>query len=353
MLAAVLLVLITQGRPLLGQTTPFPRLPAARLDVAPPATRVQGEPRSIRLLERGCRTLDTAATRRRIIDIAVQEWAFFGFTVVDSTTFDDEAAGEPVPAIAPGPGSFTGGFRRPRVPPEEAMRIATSIAGYWAVTPQGTWIVDRQNEAWRGPDGDGARWRDPWSAAFISWVMCEAGLGTDAQFQRAVAHHVYVDQAIRARDGRAPQAAFRAFDSGEAAIEPGDLLCSARRPAYRTLAQRRSQTGVGARMHCDIVVKIDAAASRLLAIGGNVRSRVAMKILPATVGARGHLQIPPQAPESRARSVFAHLKLNAPAIGPNPLDDSPTVKAIACTSGAPAVAYLAAASLALPRLAAC
>ncbi len=351
-LSLAALILLIHG-PVFAQTTPFPRLPAPLLDVAAPVARVQGEPRTLRLLQRPCRTLPTAATRQRLVHIAVQEWAFFGFPIVDSTTFDDEAAGGDGPTPFDPRNVDRPRWRRPRIPPAEAMRVATSIAGYWAVTPHGSWIVERQNEAWRGPDGAGARWRDPWSAAFISWVMCEAGLGTEAQFERAVAHHVYVDQAIRARDGRASRAAFTAYDSGEAPIEPGDLLCSARRPAYRTIAERRRQAGVGARMHCDIVVKVDAAEQRLMAIGGNVRGRVAMKLLPATFSARGHLRMAEQPPGSRSRPVFAHLKLDAPAIGPNPLDQSPTVKAIACTSGATAIAYLAAANLALPRVTAC
>ena len=156
-----------------------------------------------------------------------------------------------------------------------------SIAGYWAVTPEGSWIVGRQNDDWKGPDGIGARWNAPWSAAFISWVMCEAGLGKAAQFQRAIAHHAYIDQAIRARDGRAAQAAFAAYDMGETAINPGDLLCSSRRPVYRTLAERRRQPGVGARTHCDIVVKVDETRERILAIGGNVRATVSLKLLRA------------------------------------------------------------------------
>ena len=78
---------------------------------------------------------------------------------------------------------------------------------------------------------------------FVSWVMCEAGLGSPDQFQRAVAHHTYIDQAIRARDMRTSRAAYAAFNPGEAVIAPGDLLCSARRPAYRTLADRRRQMG--------------------------------------------------------------------------------------------------------------
>jgi hypothetical protein len=345
-------VLLLPGRPAFSQTAPFPRLGASLLDAASPADRVRGLPRNITLLQRGCRTRPTADTRRRIVDIAIQEWAFFGFPIVDSTSFDDEATGDAPDPFDPDTFSAER-RRRSRVPPAEAMRVATSIAGYWAVTPEGSWIVDRQNEAWRGEDGDGARWRDPWSAAFISWVMCEAGLGADAQFRRAVAHHSYVDQAIRARDGRAPGAAFTAYDVGEAIVEPGDLLCSARRPAYRTLADRRRQAGVGARMHCDIVVKVDAIEGRLMAVGGNVRGRVSMKLLPAAIGSRGQLLPVDQAAGARSRPAFAHLKLNARSIGLNALDDSPTVKAIGCTAVTPTTAYLAAASLAVPRISAC
>ena len=101
------------------------------------------------------------------------------------------------------------------------------------------------------------------------------------QFQRAIAHHAYIDQAIRARDGRVPQAAFAAYDMGEAPIAPGDLLCSARRPVYRAIADRRRQMGNGARTHCDIVVKVDEARERILVIGGNVRGVVALKLLKA------------------------------------------------------------------------
>ena len=103
---------------------------------------------------------------------------------------------------------------RSRLPPAEAARVAASIAGYWAVTPEGSWIVARQNDRWNGEDGIAARWNAPWSAAFVSWVMCEAGLGTNARFQRAIAHHAYIDQAIRARDGRAAAGGVRRLRRG-------------------------------------------------------------------------------------------------------------------------------------------
>jgi hypothetical protein len=263
-----------------------------------------------------CRATSAADTRRRIVDIAVQEWGFFGFRVAAP----DEDEGNP---------AERGRRRRSRLPPDEAARVASSIAGYWAVTPEGTWIVARQNDEWNGEFGVGARWEYPWSAAFVSWVMCEAGLGAAAQFQRAVAHHVYVDQAIRARDGLAPQAAFKAYDAGEAAIEPGDLLCTSRRPIYRTIAERRRQPGVGARTHCDIVVQLDEQAEQVLVIGGNVRGVVALKQLPATRGPHG-LRPPDRSGIPNARPVFAHLKLTASSIGLRALDTSATVRAIGC-----------------------
>ncbi len=260
----------------------------------PAADRVRGVPGTMSVEPRDCRSQPVSTLRRRIVDVAVQEWGFFGFRT--AAPADDGANDAPEEE----------GRRRPRLSPAEAARVAPSIAGYWAVTAEGSWIVARQNDRWNGPDGIAARWNAPWSAAFISWVMCEAGLGTTAQFQRAVAHHTYIDQALRQRDGGGPQAAFVAYDAGEAMIEPGDLLCSSRRPLYRTLADRRRQMGVGARSHCDIVVKVDEAARRVHAIGGNVRGVVSLKQLPT-------VQLPGKALAAHTgndeRPIFAHLKL--------------------------------------------
>lgn len=294
--------------PSAGQHAAVERVPAEVLDVTPPSARVRGVPGAMTVQPRACRTLPTGDTRRRIVDIAVQEWGFFGFRVSAPTEGDDD----------------DGGFRRrrPRLPPDEARRVASSIAGYWAVTAEGPWIVQRQNDRWDGPDGIAARWNAPWSAAFVSWVMCEAGLGGAAQFDRAIAHHTYIDQAIRARDGLAPQAAFVAYDAGETTITPGDLLCSSRRPAYRTIAERRRQMGVGARSHCDVVVKVDETGARIHAVGGNVRGVVSLKQLPAVRELRKPLR---PAIGDAERPIFAHLKLRAAPIEANALDASPAI----------------------------
>jgi hypothetical protein len=342
---ALLLVALFPSLEIAAQRLEPERLSPEVFDAAPPSVRVRGVPGNLAVQARACRTLPTPDTRRRIVDVAAQEWGFFGFRIVDRTEinssgpFGSEAfdGGRTLPDLP------LGGRFRPRLPPEEAARVATSIAGYWAVTPEGTWIVQRQNDEWKGPDGIAARWNAPWSAAFVSWVMCEAGLGTTDRFQRAIAHHAYIDQAIRARDGRAPQAAFVAYDAGDTSITPGDLLCSSRRPPYRTIADRRRQMGVGARTHCDIVVKVDEARARVLVIGGNVRGVVSLKLLRATSGAGKPLRL---LDLDEARPIFAHLKLRADAIDAHALDASPTIKAFGCALAARTPAFVSAAHVA-------
>ena len=303
------------------QTTPFERLPAEHFDATPPSALVHGAPGRMSVRSDACRDLPVGETRRRIVDIAVQEWAFFGFYVVDQT----------------GPSARTRGARGTRrwwwrpATAAEGVRIAPTIAGYWAATPRGSWMIDRQNERWNGPGGLTSRWRDPWSAAFISWVMCEGGLGSPDRFQRAIAHHFYVDQAIRARDASSASsdaeslsAAFVAYDIGEAAVEPGDLLCSSRRSSYTSIAQRRRNLGVGARMHCDVVVALKPDRERILTVGGNVRGTVGLKLMPAAL--RNGRLAPP-------RRLFAHLKLRADPIGNEALSASPTLQALEAAPG--------------------
>ena len=296
--------------------TPLDRLGNEVLDVVPPSARVRGTPGNITMRPSACRSAEMSDVRRRLVDVAAQEWGYFGFSVVDQT------------AAISGRATSRSIRRPPRLRPTESLRVADSIAGYWSVTPDGGWILERQNRVWNGPSGPTSRWRDPWSAAFISWVMCEGGLGDAGQFQRAIAHHVYIDQAIRARDDSEPNSAFAAYDVGETDVESGDLLCTARRSAYRTLAERREHLGIGARTHCDLVVKVDEVNAQILAIGGNVRGSVRLKRLPAVRSGGGPMFVADQSMIPGGRAVFAHLKLRADSIEPNALDNSPTIRAL-------------------------
>jgi hypothetical protein len=312
--------------PAFAQPVALDRLPADLLDVAPPTARISGTPGTMTVRQRACRTFPVADVRRRIVDVAVQEWAFFGFPIRDEAAVSSADWARAL--AADGDRAFFWRDFFPRLSDEEMLRVAPSVAGYWAVTPEAAMMLGRQNAALNAADG--RRRSDPWSAAFISWVMCEAGLAESSRFQRAIAHHAYIDQAIRARDGGAAQAAYVAYNAGESAIAPGDLLCSARRPVYRSLAERRRQMGVGARTHCDIVVKIDEPGGRIYAIGGNVGRAVSLKLLRASRGPNGHLQA---AALDEGRPVFAHLRLRGASIEAQAFDNSPTVKALACVGG--------------------
>ncbi len=297
--------------------TPLPRLPASLLAITPPSARVSGTPGSMQIIERSCNSAPmNADLRRRIVATAAQEWAFFGFQV------DDQRG------TAPLPGAPQNNNNRRRFGPlnaAEVARVADSVGGYWSAAPGSDWILARQNDAWNSPEGLGSRYRDPWSAAFISWVMCESGLGDEERFERAIAHHSYIDQAISARDRQSTATAYIAYDPGEQAVNPGDMLCSGLRPAYRNLQQRRSQLGVGARTHCDIVVQVDDVAGQILTIGGNVRSSVRLKIFPAAAENGREL-----APLPTARTIFAHLKMRTDPIEARALEQTPTLLRLGC-----------------------
>jgi hypothetical protein len=307
------------------------RLPRAILDVIPPEERVQGAPGEMAVWQQACRIGPTNWARRRIVDVAVQEWAAFGFQTVDEANVETRLLPKGLVPDSINPAT------RPHVVPqyprlgtfEAAGEVSATIAGYWSATPDGARVIAAQNRAWSGPGGEAVNWLQPWSAAFVSWVMCEAGLGDQKQFERSIAHRVYVDQAIRARDGQAPEAAFVAYDAGEQAIEPGDLLCNARGQAdYRNLADRRPDIGRFAPTHCNVVVKVDAASMRILVIGGNVEQSVSLTILPGVRETGKQLRPLDEDTISGARTIFAHLKLRADPIEANALDNSPTIRAL-------------------------
>jgi hypothetical protein len=306
-------------------------MPREAFDVIPPEERVHGERGEMVVFQQACRSAPTEWARRRIVDIAVQEWAFFGLQIIDEATVETRLL---PPGVLPdrlnpeiGPYILSRDLRLGT--PERADEVAPTIAGYWSATPDAADVLAQQNRAWTGPGRNAVGWLQPWSAAFISWVMCEAGLGALSQFERDISHRVYVDQAIRARDGAAPDAAFLAHDAGEVEVVPGDLLCAARGDAeYRTLADRRSDTGEFAPTHCDIVVKVDEAAMRILVIGGNVMESVSVTMLPAMREEGKFLKPIGEETVDGARTIFAHLKLKAPPIELDALDNSPTVKSM-------------------------
>src|SRR5437773_12367672 len=79
-------------------------------------SRVRGTPGQMTVQQAGCRTLPAAETRRHIVDIAVQEWAFFGFSIVEPGGEDFDIIDE----------------RHSLDSQQVAVRGAASIPGSWA-----------------------------------------------------------------------------------------------------------------------------------------------------------------------------------------------------------------------------
>ena len=65
-----------------AQPGPLERLPVDVLDAMAPSERVSGTPGRIAVEDRACRNLPREHVRRRIVDLAILEWGYFGFTTV-------------------------------------------------------------------------------------------------------------------------------------------------------------------------------------------------------------------------------------------------------------------------------
>lgn len=305
------------------------RLPRETFDVIPPSERVEGRRGAMRIVQSGCRIGPTHWARRRIVDVAVQEWAVFGFQTIDLRGVRERRLPEGVVPDALNPRLDTP--EQDRVIRavgrwEHTPGLAATIAGYWSATPDGASILSRQNRQWRDGEGE-INWVEPWSAAFVSWVMCEAGLGEMAQFERDISHRVYIDQAIRARDGERSDTAYVAHDPGEILIMPGDLLCNSRGGVnYRSLADRRRDLGRYVGSHCDVVVRV--GEDTVAVIGGNVLNGVSLTLLPLVEGQGAYPAVISGADLEGARTMFAHLSLQADPVEATALDASPTIRAL-------------------------
>jgi hypothetical protein len=114
----------------------------------------------------------------------------------------------------------------------------------------------------------------PWSAAFVSWVMVQAGL---PGFNPSASHFGYAGDAFRG--GTSP---FRFMDPDRTPAAVGDLLCYVRSNAtqlgFAGLSAFLARGGGALNMHCDIVVSVQPGM--LSAIGGNVLQGVTMRLVP-------------------------------------------------------------------------
>ena len=132
-----------------------------------------------------------------------------------------------------------------------------------------------------------------WSAAFISYVVRQAGVSTDA-FHFSNAHRAYIYDAFATSVGEvAGEPGERIYRACPLATRPrvGDMICAQREPALadageESVRERIRGELVGSpdartvrRTHCEVVAYVDARARKIYSIGGNVNQAVSARKL--------------------------------------------------------------------------
>lgn len=170
--------------------------------------------------------------RSRMLDLAREEWEFFGRQTV----------GTDGKVQTPG-----------HLEHEE---------GYWQRV--GTYWDEGVDLDWTGQDRD-----VPWSAAFISWVLRQAGV---PNFRHSEWHATYIRDSILARRRRDEDAPFWGYRLKERAPQVGDLVGYAREGGISFDYQPAVY-----KSHTDIVVAV--RPGEVDVIGGNVQDSVTLKTL--------------------------------------------------------------------------
>ena len=117
-----------------------------------------------------------------------------------------------------------------------------------------------------------------WSAAFISYVIRQAGGGTD--FLYFTRHWEYVVAAKTNRKKLDTSNPFWAYGIKEVLPAPGDIICNVRAKSkfnYRNIEKAGSKSS-----HCDIITEVHAG--HMFAIGGNTSDSSRKGLKADTVG---------------------------------------------------------------------
>lgn len=202
-------------------------------------------------------SLPPDSLRRKIIETAREEWIFFGQQKVVI-----EGNEESIPHV-----------------------------GFWEDDDYAH--SDRINEYWRSVGKSRLTGRDckePWSAAFISWVMQNAGVPRYL-FPPATAHKSYLSRFLNQAQ-QDPSAPLLPHTIQTYQPKPGDLICANRGRTAPTEVIEEIPDTLLPKLHCDIVAEINGQT--LQAIGGNVRNSVSKTIL--TLDPKGYLQHTPHRP---------------------------------------------------------
>jgi hypothetical protein len=180
---------------------------------------------------------------------------------------------------------------------ETDPRMRATLKDYWS-TGTGLHYQDSQL-------GDPAfQSAHPWSAAFMSWLMKNAGAAANFNYSAGHATYISAAKANRVAGNANP---FKAYRIAEAAPQVGDLVCKSRAGSGATYDNVRP----GMSTHCDIVTEVQPG--RLVTVGGNVRNSVSRTTV--RTDAAGRIAAPGYFAVIRAGEV---QPVRPPTPGPTP-----------------------------------
>ena len=201
-------------------------------------------------VERGD-SFNDRAPNNRIAAVAWREWTKFGRSTV----------------VYGGQHSANGYINRTGMN-ERSEPLASRVSEYWGACGR--------------PEWNGRTSSKPWSAAFVSWVMANAGV-SQRDFPANGRHGGY----LAALYERQRSGGFTLHAPQDYAPKAGDLVCAGtagaswRNADARTAKKRIDSTAA----HCDVVV--DVRGGYVHAVGGNVKNSVTMSLYP--IDRSGHL----------------------------------------------------------------
>ena len=181
------------------------------------------------------------------------------------------------------------------------IKSADEEQGFW-LTPAGDLrkegdpvVLEMLTKYWRDGAGDPnpeARAKDsaadaensPWSAAFVSWVMRNAGVPSNAGFDFSSLHMTYIVGALRNRERGQRDRPFWFYGIDEIVPQPGDVLCKNRGGAIYTYDGLKKKYFDGGndtvapsgKSHSDVAIGYAERGDRrfLQVVGGNVSNTV-------------------------------------------------------------------------------
>lgn len=236
-----------------------------------------------------CAPTPNSISAQTIVDLAIAEWARFGFGV---EYLGADLKPQPRPRQVPSYvwkqliepdelANYVQSMNRTNQSLDERSgAVFTSIASYWSVTEDRIQSEQRRKSALARLVEGNNPWPAAWSAAFTSWIMCEAGVPA-FQFPRSAAHRDYV-RLFAESDG---STLYLISEIIPEKIMPGDFLCKFRDLTWADLRVRdqlKQDWRIHldeAGMHCDVVVVNAVSSNYIGMIGGNVRNSVLFQVL--------------------------------------------------------------------------